>query len=152
MMTSRSNENGGTPKVNGGTQLVRINFNGSIALWDGKSAFCTILHPADYSSDELGDHFTLPVKDGAYDLSGLSRYFGSVEVEDLGNVHAGPDSIPAPIPSPEEGFVMEPLPEAKPIDQVIEDIAKAHGLDSIFDFNADGPPLYDQEPPNNRLN
>jgi|GEM_PF-6885852 len=149
--TYADNNGGSSPQVNGGAQLVRLTFNGSIAIWDGQSAFCTVLHPADYCSMNVGEHYTLPIKDGKYDLSGLESWRGELKVRELGLSHSGPDSVAPPIPSPEQDFVMELLPQVKPIEQILEDIAKENGLDSMFDFNSQ-PPLHDQDPPNNRFN
>lgn len=172
MITSKTQLTSVSPKVNGGAQLLRVKSSGAVALWDGQSAYAVIVAEGQYTGD-IGEAVHFTVKGSKYDLDAFESFTGKVTLEDHGLAWAGEESAAIPTPEVKEeeeeevphneflGFLgqetdEDPL-EALDHKTIIESIFNImppqveDEEDESFPLLGDGK-LYDEDPPENRLN
>ena len=175
MITSKTQLTSVSPKVNGGSQLLRVVHSGAIALWDGQSAYAVIVAEGQYTGD-IGEAVHFPLEGDQsegykYDLSNFESFTGKVTLEDHGLAWAGEESAAVPVPEPKEeeevphneflGFLgqeskEDPLAglDHKTIIESIFNVLppqEEDDTDESFPLLGDGK-LYDEDPPENRLN
>ena len=171
MISSKTELTSVSPKVNGGAQLLRVKTSGAVALWDGLSAFAVIVSEGQYTGD-IGEVIHFTVKGSKYDLEAFESFTGKVTLEDHGLAWAGEES--AAVPTPEVKQEEEEVPhneflgflgqetEEDPLENldhktIIESIfnimppQEEDNEDESFPLLGDGK-LYDEDPPENRLN